>query len=39
MSDVMRTADGCFTDLPNFPFEPHYLDDLSRSCTWSTGDE
>lgn len=24
--DVLRTPDECFTNLPDFPFEPHYLE-------------
>ncbi|MGK2868137.1 MAG: haloalkane dehalogenase, partial [Mycobacterium sp.] len=24
--DVLRTPDECFTDLPDFPFAPHYLE-------------
>lgn len=26
MSEVLRTPDECFADLPGYPFAPHYLD-------------
>lgn len=26
MSEVLRTPDECFADLPGYPFEPHYVD-------------
>lgn len=26
MSEVLRTPDECFADLPGFPFAPHYVD-------------
>lgn len=26
--DALRTPDDRFTDLPGFPFPPHYVDDL-----------
>ena len=26
MTDVLRTPDDCFTDLPGYPFAPHYRD-------------
>ena len=26
--EILRTPDSCFADLPGFPFDPHYVDDL-----------
>lgn len=28
MTEIMRTPDACFEDLPDYPFAPHYVDDL-----------
>lgn len=26
--EILRTPDDCFRDLPGYPFQPHYVDDL-----------
>ncbi|MCH9651056.1 MAG: alpha/beta fold hydrolase [Deltaproteobacteria bacterium] len=28
MNEILRTPENFFSDLPDFPFEPHYLEDL-----------
>src|SRR5258708_4930956 len=28
MPEILRTPDNCFANLPVFPFQPHYVDDL-----------